>query len=467
MTDDKGDDPLDVATVLRRAYGEARMDPALPDRIADALGNRSRRRAGRPVLAITGSVLLAGALAAAIIVTLPARSQRVTQAQGSEEVPSTGPAVMPPGSNQDFVWFQGTARSTPTFGSSCNGSSCTGSLGVGAGTPSGVYVIDWTGKLRYHFQLPSASAAGDSAVSIQAVSLSGTRALLSDGTVLDETGKTVGSLPSLTTSALGDGSALWATDGSGVCSATVDPSSRGVTVRFTTVTGQARVVATVGAGDAIPVGVPTTIGEVDTAQILACSPTTDRVVVVRYHEPVNGSDGFSSTIWALRLSTGAQIFHQPEVSTAGIGLATASANGQVIAEQPRWESPNHPAPPVVVDVPLARPITSLGGQPVTSVVNISADGNRILLDSSAPTGEREVAIIDSSTGRVIWRVAGSWEYVAAINRAADEPATTSFMAQLAISPTTGTGEVLLLDGNGGVTILKPPLPPGTALSLVG
>jgi hypothetical protein len=49
-----------------------------------------------------------------------------------------------------------------------------------------------------------------------------------------------------------------------------------------------------------------------------------------------------------------------------------------------------------------------------------------------------------------------------ISPAATQPGATSFLASLPISPTT-TGELLLLDGNGGVTILKPSLPQVTAL----
>jgi hypothetical protein len=53
-----------------------------------------------------------------------------------------------------------------------------------------------------------------------------------------------------------------------------------------------------------------------------------------------------------------------------------------------------------------------------------------------------------------------------ISPAATQPGATSFLASLPISPTT-TGELLLLDGNGGVTILKPSLPQVTYLSLIG
>jgi hypothetical protein len=109
-------------------------------------------------------------------------------------------------------------------------------------------------------------------------------------------------------------------------------------------------------------------------------------------------------------------------------------------------------------------VTSLGDQQVTTVVAISAAGDRILLDSLGPGDEPEVAIVDPNTGGVVRRVPASWNFVTAIRTAATQPDAPSFLASLPISPTT-TGELLLLDGNGGVTILKPSLPQVTYLIL--
>ena len=462
-------DPLDVAKLLRSAYGESDMDPSLPGRVADTLVSRPRRvRTRQRVIGMASFVLVAGAVAAAVIVTLPPHGVPIDQSSGGGTIEATGPAVMPAGSNGDFVWFQGTVTSPPTVSSSCGTSSCTASLGGGGsdkGGPSTVYVFDWTGGLRYRFQLPTASAAGP-APSIQAVSPDGTRALLSDGSVIDQTGRLVGSVASLAaTSGVPGNGVLWAADDSGGCSVTVDAANRGVTVSITTVpAGESRVVAVVGAGDTLPAGVPAT-AELDTAQVLACSPATDTVVVARYHEPVDGTGGTSSTIWALRLSNGGLVFHQPEVQST-VGQAVASSDGQVIAEEPRLSANSSIQPPVVVELPGGQPVTSLGDQQVTTVVAISAAGDRILLDSLGPGDEPEVAIVDPNTGGVVWRVPASWNFVTAIRTAATQPDAPSFLASLPISPTT-TGELLLLDGNGGVTILKPSLPQVTYLSLIG
>jgi hypothetical protein len=440
------------------------FDPARQTlRGAEATRNLLLRVAGG-----AATVVLGGAVAVAILLTHGhLRQNPVTQPNGIEQALSGGaPAAIGPTPARSFVWLSGVVTDPPQP---------TGSQGARV-TGMTVAVLDWAGSVRYRFQLPH-PAAGNLPTAIQAISADGTRAVLDDGTVLDQTGSVVGRIPSLKMTGQPGNSVRWMSDGKHVCSAVsnepvapyVAPPPKGqpnpsplpvppyakpgadhsVTLKVFGLDGSVRTIATVGSG-------PLSVGSGffgDSVGVLACNPTTDLAVVARYHDADTSAAGQQSTtnmtvsLWAIKLSTGAILYHTPETRMAlGRAFFFGSENGK-LAVQFLWNSKVWGSETdVVLEMPSGRAVPVLDSEASPDTAGLSADGTRILRRVVNLAGtSTELKLIDASSGRVIRRVAIPGIHGAA---AVALPGGSAFMVQV-------EGYLAVVDGNGGITLLHP------------
>jgi hypothetical protein len=429
---------------------------------------RTRRNALLQVAGGVATVAVGGAVAVAILLSHGhLRQNPLTQTNGIEQALSAGaPAAIGPTPARSFVWLTGVVTDPPQP---------TGNQGARV-TGMRVAVLDWSGAVRYRFQLPH-PAAGDVPTAIQAISTDGTRALLDDGTVLDQTGAVVGRIPSLKMTGMPGDSIRWMSDGKHVCAAVsnepvapfVTPPPKGqpnpspppvppyakpgadhsVSLKVFGLDGSVRTVATVGSGSL-------TVGSGffgDSVGVLACNPSSDLAVVARYHDADTSAAGQQSTtnmtvsLWAINLSTGAVLVHTPETRMAlGRTFFFGSENGKLAVEflwnSKVWGSETD----VVLEMPSGRTVPVLDEEASPDTAGLSADGTRILRRVVNKAGTTtELKLIDASDGRVIRRVSIPGIHGAA---AVALPGGSAFMLQV-------EGYLALVDGNGGVTLLHP------------
>lgn len=475
-------DDSELAARLRQLLGPMEPSAGLTDRVRHRLRSHARREARRAVprwLAVgVVSIAVVAAFSLVLYAGLALRGSRHVVQPNSASLTGGPTAVPVPGARRSFVWLTGGTLQSPSSGP---GGTLTGRF---------VDVLDWTGALRYHFRLPD-SASPPGANDIQTISGDGTRALLTDGTVLDETGTTVGAIPGAASIGPDRHGTRWMSDKSGVCVAFGNqgpplpeapigdspPSLPGIshTVQLAVFSpaGHARVVANVGTD---PLGVPSG-AYLDSTSVLSCNAKTDVAVVARYHDATDdtGNDERSPTdmtvsLWAIRLSSGAVLFHQPETRMAlGRPFFVGSANGHLAVEF-LWNSAV-PGSEVdrVIRIPsgIAVPVTDAEPSPDTPA--LSSDGSRILrrvvyngieagssgtvsTPSSYAGAQTALELLDSSNGKMIRRVVVSGTVGAT---AVAEPGGSGFMVDLGKN---GPSErLLLVDGRGGITVLHPPL----------
>jgi hypothetical protein len=441
-----------------------------------ALTKASTRRKLLPQMAAAAATLVvAGTIAAAVVfLHSHVRPKPSTQANSIELALSSGaPAAIGSASDRAFVWLTGLIT-TPGQG---------GSAQV---TGVNVEVLDWTGTVRYHFQLPHPTQQVPMA--IQTISADGTRALLDDGTVLDQTGAVVGKIPALAIAGMPGNTTRWMGDDSGVCAAnsnepvapyvamppkgqgtppprTLPPSAlagadHSVTLKVYGLDGHVRTIATVGKG---PLGITSGFFG-DSAGVLSCSPSTDLAVVARYHDAdINPADQSSTnmtvSLWAIKLSTGATLFNSPETRMALGATFIGSANGQLALEH-LWNSQVWGSQTdVVLQMPSGHPVPVLDAEPIPDTPGLSADGTRILrrLVEQPVGGNTDLELIDASDGRIIRRVVIPTLVGAS---AVAEPGGSSFMVQV-------ENYLALVDGNGGITLLHPDVNLGGSSSGIG
>jgi hypothetical protein len=320
-----------------------------------------------------------------------------------------------------------------------------------------VDVVDWSGTLRYHFTFtrPPSGFAIDGG--IVAISPDGTRALLYDGTVIDQTGTTVGDLPAVGT-LLGEDSntegvgVQWLSDDDGVCIA--GPSqllagdgtstSQGATAGDTTLEvvqlgGQTRTVATLATGETSS----------DNTSVDACNTATDTATgaVVR----LDSATGFPTSAigWSVQLSTGSVIYEQnPPVRTSdGPPWSIGSGDGSLAAEF-IWDTKVSGCTSIaVVNVDLGEGIPIAAALTCPTLPVLSADGTRFVVsDINAPADTRTTLyLVDASDGSLIRSVQlpGAHQPSAV---AAPDGADLMLMID---------GYLVLVDGSGGTSQLQP------------
>lgn len=440
------------------------------DRILQrAMSSATTRRRLFPQLA-GAAVTLAVGVAVAVVVLLthghsalqPPRTTSFAAALAAGE-----PATMGAGTNNAFVWF--TAPITQP-------AQQPGSFTV---TGTKVDVIDWMGGLRYHFSLPQANA--QTPTGIQAISIDGRRALLDDGTVIDQTGKVLTHIPALA-STMPFGGARWLNDDSGVCVAlsnepqgpTVPTHPKGqgppivwptpyrslpgadhsVTLKVFGLNGSVRTVATVGTGT-LP-GPSGAMG--DYTAVLTCNRSSEIAVISRIHDAdvkdVNPQPGQASSstnmtvsLWAVKLSTGELLGHTPEARSAlGIGVLFGSENGALALER-LWNSKQWGADTdAVLHMPSGQAVPVLDVEPIPDTTAISADGTRILRRLVDPSLQKtSLVLIDASDGHIIRRITVN-ALIGAV--AVPEPSGSGFMVQV-------NEYVAVVDGSGGGSLIHP------------
>jgi hypothetical protein len=411
------------------------------------------------------TVVIAGAIALAVLVSHGyLRQSPVAQTTGIEAALTAGAPASTGAPAGTYVWLTGIITDPP-HPSGRQGGRVTGTR---------VDVIDWTGKLRYHFDLTTPASSGVPA-GIQSISADGTRALLDDGTLIDETGLAIGKIQSLKLTEQPASSTHWMGD-EHICAAVsnepvapfVQPAPKGqpnasptpvppyalpgadhsISLKIYGMDGSVRTVATIGSG-ALGVG-SGVFG--DSASVLACSPAADLAVVARYHDadtsPADkqSTTNMTASLWAIKISTGAVLYQQAETRMAlGRAFFLGSENGKLAVEflwnSKVWGSETD----VVLEMPSGRrvPVTDA---PIPDTAGLSADGTRILRRTvDQADGKTSIELIDASNGRVIRRVVIPTTVGAS---AVAQPGSSSFMVQV-------ENYLALVDGNGGISLLHP------------
>jgi hypothetical protein len=475
----------------------AGFEPRIRSRLREHAGRR-HARAPRLVLSVVVSLALVAAMVGGFIATRGSGTRSITDntrvlqdlTSGAAASPvadasssyvwltaqGTGPActiVLPPGSSKKAgptpspTWFS-PAPSPCASAPSCLGSwllpPLSGDVVCGQ-LVTEVDVLDWTGALRYHFQLTPAESEltapepdppePDLDLGIAAISPDGTRALLDDGTVIDQTGKTVGDLPAVRTlldqysftAAVG---VQWLNDDDGVCiagpsqllagdatSATQGAAPGETSVEELLLGGQTRTVAI------LPTGETTS----DTTSVDACSTATDTATVaVLAMNPA--SSPTSVAVWSVRLSTGAVTYEQNPPARAadrqGVPFSIGSANGSLASEFP-WSGKGC-SPVAVVNVHDGDRVPIAATLACPSIPALSADGTRFLVSDVSASGTRTTLdLVNAGDGAVVRSVQLPGDFGVAGVAAPDG---ASFMLLV-------DGYLVLVDESGGITQLHP------------
>jgi hypothetical protein len=473
----------------------AGFEPRVRSRLREHTGRRPAR-APRVVLSVAVSVALVAAMVGGFL---------ATRGSGTRTIPNGGPqnvqvlqdltsgAAASPVADaaSSYVWFTATGTgpactatpwpgvspaptlpampSAPPVWGSPAPSACTGATDCIATwslpEPSGdtvcqepvtdVDVVDWTGTLRYHFQL--SPAVSKLPWAIAAISPDGTRALLSDGTVIDQTGAAVGDLASVdslfSSGNLRPGgpiSVLWLSNDSGVCvagpsgvmtddgSASGQATTTGTTLEVVPMDGRPRTVATLATGQTSS----------DPISVDACNLTTDTATLAVFTATsASNLNAFSERVWSVRLSTGAVTYEQtPPVRTdEGQPWSIGSADGRLAVEN-TWNSQVDGCGAVdVVNVALGGLVPIATPRTCPGVFALSADGTRILGNSiNAAAGTLD--LVDAPDGTVVRsvRLPGDVRVAGAVAA----PSGADFMLLV-------DGYLVLVDGSGGASQLTP------------
>ncbi len=190
--------------------------------------------------------------------------------------------------------------------------------------------------------------------------------------------------------------------------------------------------------------------------MLSCSPSSDLAVVARYHDATNNattpwleSNNMTVALWAIRMSTGAILYHQPETRMAvGRAFFFGSQNGQLAVEF-LWNSKVWGAETdLVLQLPSGRPV-AMPAVDIPDTAGLSADGTRIFR-RVVRASDTALELIDASNGRVIRLVV----IPGMVNASAvAEPGGSSFMVDV-------DGHFALVDSDGGISLLNLGFPAG-------
>jgi hypothetical protein len=207
-------------------------------------------------------------------------------------------------------------------------------------------------------------------------------------TLLDQTGAVVGQLAIL------KGGPVWGDDSRQRCQMST-ASGNGPT-------GQSTEPAWLFAG---PIGSPmhrvAQIGEYGGQtgpQVAACSPLSDRAVVVQ------NAIMWARDVWVIRLSTGAVLYHHPYGGQQVSTVVVASHDGRYLAEE--LMSTDAQGMVVFGDTQIRRTVDGavVGRLTGQSVVGFSWDGTRVVTipayQSAAPN---EVRVLDWQRSQILWR----------------------------------------------------------------
>jgi hypothetical protein len=427
---------------------------------------RHHARAPRLVLSLVVTAALVAAMVGGFIATRGSGTRSIPNGTPRNvqvlQALTSGAAAAPiPDASSSYVWLTGTLVTpsnapcviapgeTSTPGPS--GSVCTDQI------TTEVDVLDWTGALRYHFQLsPAVAELPDG---IAAISPDGTRALLSDGTVIDQTGAAVGDLATVgslfSARNLMPGGPIgvrWLSDDSGVClagpsavmaddgSASGQTTTTGTTLEAVPIDGQPRTIATLATGQTSS----------DPISVDACNLTTDTATLAVFTATsASNLNAFSERVWSVRLSTGVVTYEQtPPVRTdEGGPWSVGSADGNLAVEG-TWNSQvDGCGADEVVNLPLGELVPMANPRGCPEVLALSADGSRFVVSDFDPSTDTAgtLRILDASDGAVVRSI----QLPADVGVAAvAAPSGADFMFLV-------NGYLVLVDGRGGATQLHP------------
>lgn len=396
-----------------------------------------------------GGGVLALALVAALVVALGIGFGLRSRTQTAQSVGSTlfsGPPAQPVAdARNNFVWFTGTnsLRTTPLPASQGGTEPATGAQPGVTATGMRVVVLDWTGAVRYRFTIGPSSQDPGFLPEVASISADGTRALLNDGVVLNQTGAVVGAIPDLKHFV---GTPRWTSDGAGVCAAT-EVAGR-LSLSLYGLDGTRRVIASVADNMMVTTG-----GFFDSS-VLSCDPERNIAVVARYRyelvplkqcDPpsascVDQSDTVEAAIWGIRMSDGAVVIREPDKTVAaGEPFWYGSQNGALAAEFVTRGV-------AVLDIPSGSEMLDPGGVSSVNLPAVSADGTRILWTVEAASRTRlTMDLADAAGGATIRSVTIQGRNLSPVLAIA-YPSGSSFMVDV-------DGELLLLDSHGGISRL--------------
>jgi hypothetical protein len=296
---------------------------------------------------LAAELLVAGVLAAAIATVILVLTRHVP------------PAPVPAGSTPPAVSSQATSTPSPVVAITST---------VVASPP---LILYWARTTDQSYELTARTYSGQSAGSLVIpygnygfeIAPNGSRVL--DGhQIISVHGSVIGSI-AWTFATL----PVWADDSAHLCGATYSPNGQSTLVEFDQ-SGDARTVTNLGPSSSQT-----------SWQVLACSPGSNRAVVVKQ------GNNIAETIEVVRLSTGALLSsHVIADATAGASTPVASHDGSIIAVN---ESSGIAVRDGATWALLARIVRwgSQAGFPlIGSALMTSWDGSRLLIDGGGASG---------------------------------------------------------------------------------
>jgi hypothetical protein len=436
----------------------------------------SRALPGGLVRGVGGTVLalaIAATLIVVLVVGLGLRTRMLTS-QSNTPTLFGGPAVASVADpRNNYVWFTGADQATVDI---VPPSQSSGAAGLK------VAVLDWTGAVRYRFTIGRSRLDPSVFPQIDTISADGTRALLSDGTVINQTGAGVGSIPALANLT---GTAHWTNNSREVCAAN-DAGGR-LSLRVFSLDGPSQLIASVPDASAGAPGFPSI------AAVLACDPAGNLAVVARYRyggsmtEPVpcpppsTCSVSLPHTVvaglWAIRMSNGAVALREPDVyAQVGRSFFYGSENGALVAEfLIKLQAGNFTQPDAVVRVSSGRSVASLAQTHwpnagyFPDIPAISADGSLLISTSQEEDGHVTMDLVRGASGVIVRSYVFVMDHAVCTNAPATpgdcpNPASTGSaivpLAHAAAYPGGSAfmvdvdGELALIDAHGDITRLQ-------------
>ncbi len=439
---------------------------AMPARsiAASEKGPSARRRWAAPgsaVRGIGGSLFALATVAALVVVlgvgfglrsrTLPIQPAVTNPFSGTPSTPVANP-------RDNFVWFTGTASVFVEPAREPFGGPNPATAGQAGLRPAGVSVavLDWTGAVRYRFTIPPSKLNPGVIPVIASISADGTRALLDDGVVLDQTGSVVGAIPDLNNLA---GTPRWTSDDAGVCAAT-DVAGR-LSLALYDLDGVHRVIGSV------PDDATVASGGLFDSSVLSCDPQSNIALVARYrYIPASaeqcvpptascvdeGIDTVEAALWGMRMSDGTVVMHRPDTTVAvGEPFWYGSENGGLAAEFVTRGV-------AVVDIPSGGELLQPADLGSANLPAVSADGSRILWTTeNASRTQLTMDLVGAADGATIRSVTFDGKNLPPVLAVA-YPDGSSFMVDV-------DGALILFDSRGGISKLSTTInlnaPPGS------
>jgi hypothetical protein len=287
-----------------------------------------------------------------------------------------------------------------------------------------VYSLDWTGSPHATIRIAQPAGVGPkngpAPRMIRSVSPDGSRLLLSDGTVLDQSGHPVGQIDQTA-----GFEARWAEDDAHLCELTVPgyASFKGgtlegpVSLLWTSLTSKPRAVAIVGSA-----------GATDSVEVVACNRGTDRAVVMQStivsvpNRNTMSAIPAAKELMVIEISTGRFLYrHTYPIGSQPLSgtEVVVSRDGNYAAESLHYAAlemklSRDPASATTIrELPSGR---ELGTIDSGNVVAFSGDDSLVLTTTSHAADSLQSQLIDWKSGHPAWKRSGGFQFVLANSR---------------------------------------------------